>query len=92
MLALPGRTQREVSRAGWTQAGCLGQSLATKLVARAVLTSPSEKQATPSLCSPGWHAAGIFLYGEVFSALAAAVACTDNLSLWNFENKFIDRM
>ena len=61
----------------------------TKLVASADLASPLQKQATPSLCSPGWHAAGVFLYWEVFSALAAAVARTDNLSLWNFENKSV---
>jgi len=55
---------------------------------RGSLTAPSQKkkgEATPPLCSPGWHAAGVFLYREVFSAAAAAAASTDNLSLWNFE-------
>lgn len=95
-LALPGRTQREQSWAGWTQAGCLSRSLASHWHQAGGESSTYltlTRQATPSLCSPGWHAAGIFLYGEVFSALASAVACTDNLSLWNFEKQeFIDWM
>jgi len=33
------------------------------------------------------------MHWEVFSALALAVACTDNLSLWNLEEQdFIDWM
>lgn len=94
MLALPGRTQREPGWAGWTLAGCLSRSLAShwhqaggECSSYLTLT----RQATPSLCSPGWHAAGVFLYWEVFSALALAVLCADNPSLWNTEKQdFID--
>lgn len=90
MLALPGRAQREPGWANWTRAGGLSRSSAS-----CWHQAGGEQfipKASPLLSSPGWHAAGIFLYSEVFSALAADMPCTDNLSLWNFENKFIDWM
>lgn len=58
-------TQREFGWAGWTRAGCLSRSLASRWHQAGGERSSYftlTRRSTPSTCSPGWHTAGSFLY------------------------------